>query len=73
MTSGVRECAFGTALLSRQLRLPPDRVWSATATTGNLGSASLPVAWQTHASHCGPVAWVAVGAGLTWGVALTTG
>jgi 3-oxoacyl-[acyl-carrier-protein] synthase-3 len=61
------------ALLARQLGLPPDRVWSATATTGNLGSASLPVGWQTQASHSGPVAWAAVGAGLTWGVALTTG
>lgn len=59
------------ALLARQLGLPPDRVWSTTPTTGNLGSVSLPAAWHTRASHSGPVAWAAVGAGLTWGVALT--
>jgi 3-oxoacyl-[acyl-carrier-protein] synthase-3 len=60
------------ALLARQLRLPSERVWSATATTGNLGAASLPVAWHgQQSSSSGPVAWVAVGAGLTWGAALT--
>ncbi len=57
-------------LLARQLQFPPERVWSATATTGNLGAASLPVAWHLHPPAAGPVIWVAVGAGLTWGAAL---
>jgi 3-oxoacyl-[acyl-carrier-protein] synthase III len=59
------------ALLARQLGLPPDCVWSETAHTGNLGSASLPVAWALRGPVRGPVAWTAVGAGLTWGAALT--
>lgn len=60
------------ALLARQLDLPLDRIWSETAHTGNLGSASLPVAWAAHAPvPRGPFAWTAVGAGLTWGAALT--
>jgi 3-oxoacyl-[acyl-carrier-protein] synthase-3 len=60
------------ALLARQLQLPLDRVWSETPQTGNLGSASLPVAWGAHEPMPrGPVAWTAVGAGLTWAVALT--
>jgi 3-oxoacyl-[acyl-carrier-protein] synthase-3 len=59
------------ALLARQLRLPPGRVWSETADTGNLGSASLPVAWALRGPITGPVLWTAVGAGLTWGAALT--
>ena len=60
------------ALLARQLHLPPQRVWSETARTGNLGSASLPVAWAAHEPITdAPVAWTAVGAGLTWGAALT--
>jgi 3-oxoacyl-[acyl-carrier-protein] synthase-3 len=60
------------ALLARQLNLPPDRVWSTTSRTGNLGSASLPAAWTAHRpAQDGPVAWTAVGAGLTWGAALT--
>ena len=51
--------------------VPPERVWSTTAETGNLGSASLPVAWASHPSPpTGPVIWTAVGAGLTWGAAL---
>jgi 3-oxoacyl-[acyl-carrier-protein] synthase-3 len=55
------------ALLARDLGLASERVWSATPDLGNLGSASLPVAWALHESrHRGPVAWVAVGAGLTW-------
>jgi 3-oxoacyl-[acyl-carrier-protein] synthase-3 len=33
------------ALLARRLDLPPERVWSTTEHTGNLGSASLPVTW----------------------------
>jgi 3-oxoacyl-[acyl-carrier-protein] synthase III len=60
------------ALLARQLGLPPERVWSTTAWTGNLGSASLPVAWAVQPERPqGPVAWTAVGAGLTWAFALT--
>jgi 3-oxoacyl-[acyl-carrier-protein] synthase-3 len=59
-------------LLARQLSMPPERVWSETATTGNLGTASLPVAWAAHQPvEAGPVAWSAVGAGMTWGAALT--
>lgn len=59
------------ALLARCLDLPPQRVHSETAHTGNLGSASLPIAWAA----CGPtvsrpVIWTAVGAGLQWGAAL---
>jgi 3-oxoacyl-[acyl-carrier-protein] synthase-3 len=60
------------ALLARQLGLSPERVWSETRRTGNLGSASLPVAWSAHEPPTtGPVAWVAVGAGLTYAAALT--
>jgi 3-oxoacyl-[acyl-carrier-protein] synthase-3 len=60
------------ALLARRLGLPPERVWSETARTGNLGSVSLPAAWAAHSPfRTGPVAWTAVGAGLTWGAALT--
>ncbi len=59
------------ALLARQLGLPPERLWSETARTGNLGAASLPVAWAAHpARPRGPVAWTAVGAGLTWAAAM---
>jgi 3-oxoacyl-[acyl-carrier-protein] synthase-3 len=59
------------ALLARQLGLPPERVWSETYRTGNLGSASLPVAWAAHpVPGAGPVLWTAAGAGLTWGAAL---
>jgi 3-oxoacyl-[acyl-carrier-protein] synthase-3 len=58
-------------LLARQLGLPPERVWSETPRTGNLGSASLPVAWDTRPGAAGGMmAWTAVGAGLTWGAAL---
>jgi len=59
------------ALLARQLHLPPERVWSETARYANLGSASLPVAWAAHETPQVPVVWTAVGAGLTWGAALT--
>jgi 3-oxoacyl-[acyl-carrier-protein] synthase-3 len=60
------------ALLARLLDLRPERVWSTTEVTGNLGSASLPVAWASRRPPPrGPVAWTAVGAGLTWGAALT--
>jgi 3-oxoacyl-[acyl-carrier-protein] synthase III len=59
-------------LIAMQLNLPPERIWSQTANTGNLGSASLPVAWAMHPEWpTGPVAWTAVGAGLTWAAALT--
>ncbi|HEV3085123.1 MAG TPA: 3-oxoacyl-[acyl-carrier-protein] synthase III C-terminal domain-containing protein [Gemmataceae bacterium] len=59
------------ALLARKLGLPPERVWSETAVTGNLGSASLPVAWAARQPPKGPIIWTAVGAGLAWGAALT--
>jgi 3-oxoacyl-[acyl-carrier-protein] synthase-3 len=59
-------------LVARQLGLPPERVWSRTAFTGNLGSASLLAAWEAHRHEAtGPVAWAAVGAGLVAGWALT--
>jgi 3-oxoacyl-[acyl-carrier-protein] synthase-3 len=60
------------ALLARSLGLAPEHVWSETPRTGNLGSASLPAAWAAHRlTPHGPVAWAAVGAGLTWGTAIT--
>jgi 3-oxoacyl-[acyl-carrier-protein] synthase-3 len=59
------------ALLARRLGIPPERIWSTTATTGNLGSASVPVAWATHFSTLSaPTIWTAAGGGLTWGAAL---
>ena len=59
------------ALLARHLGLPAERVHSQTPVTGNLGSASLPVAWAALPSiPRDPVIWTAVGAGLTWGAAL---
>jgi 3-oxoacyl-[acyl-carrier-protein] synthase III len=62
------------ALLARQLGLPAERVWSETARTGNLGSASLPVAWAARqARPPGAFVWTAAGAGLTWGAALLWG
>jgi 3-oxoacyl-[acyl-carrier-protein] synthase-3 len=58
-------------LLARQLGLPPERVWSETYRTGNLGSASLPTAWGAREqTSSGAMVWTAVGAGLTWGAAL---
>jgi 3-oxoacyl-[acyl-carrier-protein] synthase-3 len=60
------------ALLARTLGIPGDKVWSTTADTGNLGTASLPAAWAIHGPVAsGPVVWVAVGAGLQWGAALS--
>jgi 3-oxoacyl-[acyl-carrier-protein] synthase-3 len=60
------------ALLARLLDLPPERVWSTTERTGNLGAASLPVAWaERRPVPRGPVMWTTVGAGLTCGSALT--
>lgn len=56
-------------LLARQLGVAPERVWSETAETGNLGSASLPVAWAARGPVPGPVVWTAVGAGVQWGAA----
>jgi 3-oxoacyl-[acyl-carrier-protein] synthase III len=64
------------ALLARRLGLPRRRVRSQTAQTGNLGSASLPVAWASQrgelseASQRRLVAWTAAAAGLQWGAAL---
>lgn len=58
------------ALVARQLELPAERVWSETAATGNLGAASLPVAWAAGPPPSGPVVWAAIGAGLTWGAVL---
>jgi 3-oxoacyl-[acyl-carrier-protein] synthase-3 len=59
-------------LLARELRLPPERVWSETPHLGNLGSVSLPAAWAAHGLHPkGAIAWTAAGAGLTAAVALT--
>jgi hypothetical protein len=59
------------SLLARRLGLPAEKVWSETARTGNLGSASLPVAWAAQApAGPGPVVWVAFGAGAPWGAAL---
>src|SRR5205807_2210757 len=60
------------ALLALKLGLPAERVWSETSVTGNLGSASLPVAWAAHKPPKGPIIWTAVGAGLAWGAALTS-
>jgi 3-oxoacyl-[acyl-carrier-protein] synthase III len=59
------------ALLARQLGLSKERVWSETARTGNLGTASLPVAWAARGRDVtGPIVWTAVGAGLQWGAVL---
>jgi 3-oxoacyl-[acyl-carrier-protein] synthase-3 len=59
-------------LIALQLNLPPERIWSQTSNTGNLGSASLPVAWALQPDPpLGPVAWTSAGAGLTWAAALT--
>ena len=59
------------ALLARRLGVPIERVWSATARLGNLGSASVPIAWGLgNPSVSPPVMWTAVGAGLQWGAAL---
>jgi 3-oxoacyl-[acyl-carrier-protein] synthase-3 len=60
------------ALLARRLGLPPERVWSEVACTGNLGAASLPAAWAMRQLVVrGPVVWTAVGAGLNWGTVLS--
>jgi 3-oxoacyl-[acyl-carrier-protein] synthase-3 len=59
------------ALLARRLGISVERIWSETPSTGNLGSASIPVAWASRALRPdGPVVWTAAGAGLTWGAAL---
>ena len=58
-------------LLARRLGLVEDRIWSVTAETGNPGSASLPMAWARAGTIKGPVAWVAIGAGLTLASAMT--
>jgi 3-oxoacyl-[acyl-carrier-protein] synthase III len=60
------------AIVARQLGLPADKVWSISPETGNLGSVSLPAAWAARASEpAAPVAWTAVGAGLSVATALT--
>lgn len=59
------------ALLARRLNLPLESICSTTHQTGNLGPASLPVAWASHAGRLhGPMIWTAAGAGLQWGAAL---
>jgi 3-oxoacyl-[acyl-carrier-protein] synthase-3 len=59
------------AMLARLLHVPSARVWSEVMMTGNLGSASVPVAWASRPLPAnGPVIWTAVGAGLVWGAAL---
>lgn len=59
------------ASLARRLALPVERVWSETARTGNLGSASLPVAWASHDGPLQvPMIRTAAGAGLQCGAAL---
>lgn len=59
------------ALLARRLGLPIERVWSATARAGNLGSASVPIAWTSGTSPPSPpLIGVSAGAGLQWGAAL---
>jgi 3-oxoacyl-[acyl-carrier-protein] synthase-3 len=59
------------AMLARLLHLPAAKVWSEVTTTGNLGSASVPVAWASRqVPGPGHVIWTAVGAGLLWGAAL---
>jgi 3-oxoacyl-[acyl-carrier-protein] synthase III len=60
------------ALVARQLGLNENRVWSCTAETGNLGSATLPAAWaRRQPQPKGPVVWTVAGAGMTSGAALT--
>jgi 3-oxoacyl-[acyl-carrier-protein] synthase III len=60
------------ALLARRLHLATNQVWSETARTGNLGSATLPVAWEAarRAGCEGRNAWTAAGAGMQCGAAL---
>jgi 3-oxoacyl-[acyl-carrier-protein] synthase-3 len=59
------------AMLARLLHVPGTKVWSEVRMTGNLGSASVPVAWASRPMPvAGPVIWTAVGAGLVWGAAL---
>jgi 3-oxoacyl-[acyl-carrier-protein] synthase-3 len=60
------------ALLARRLGLPEEKVWSTTPHTGNLGSASVPIACASHPQGPGTIVWVSVGAGLTWAAALLT-
>jgi 3-oxoacyl-[acyl-carrier-protein] synthase-3 len=58
-------------LLARRLGIAPEKIWSETPNAGNLGSASLPVAWTLHEPKPkGLVIWTAVGAGLMWGAAM---
>src|SRR5207248_154225 len=50
-------------LVAKRLGLSEERVWSATAETGNLGSVSLPMAWARVGKITGSIAWAAIGAG----------
>lgn len=59
------------AILARELDIRAERVRSRTAETGNLGSASLPVAWALDGAPAGRTLWLAVGAGVSAGAALT--
>ena len=62
------------ALLARQLGLAADVVKSEAVAAGDLGSASLPVAWAASVQPpTAPVAWVTVCAGLQWGAAILEG
>lgn len=59
------------AMLARLLHVPATKIWSEVQMTGNLGSASVPVAWASRAAPTsGPVIWTAIGAGIIWGAAL---
>jgi 3-oxoacyl-[acyl-carrier-protein] synthase III len=59
-------------LIARRLGLTADAVWSTTAETGNVGAASLPVAWALRSERAsGPVLWAAVAPGLQWAAALS--
>lgn len=61
-------------LLARHLGCDAGKIWSSTARTGNLGTASLPAAWlSVPAEQRGLIGWTAVGAGLVCGAALTRG
>ena len=56
---------------SIRIAAPAERVWSETPRTGNVGAASLPIAWALHEPQPNdPAIWTAVGAGLMWGAAL---
>jgi hypothetical protein len=63
-----RSCAY---LAPRTGQRSLVSVWSATARAGNLGSASVPIAWTAGTSPPSPpLIWVSDGAGRQWGAAL---